>query len=173
MNLVHSSEPPSLAVMLWYVIKIIAVHFCLGKLSNCSVCGLHIWGPACSVTMCYLLSPSPSPLTTCSIHSLPVQGSAVPFLNLASRTMPPPHSRLLLHHTTLHQSPCFLSITVASCHLRERFNHLWPNPSFNDVHTLQGPPAPYERLFSQFVFSPWCVYTKTDAAGCVVRVCLC
>lgn len=64
-----------------------------------------------------------------------------------------PHSSLLLHHTILHQSLHFLSIIVPACNLREWFNHLWPNPSFNDVQTLQGPPAPYKCLFSQFAFS--------------------
>lgn len=78
-----------------------------------------------------------------------------------------PHSSLLLQHTTTHQSPCSLSITVPPCHLREQFNHLWPNPSFNDVRTLQGPPAPHKRPLSQFVFSPWRVYTKADPAGYV------
>lgn len=34
------------------------------------------------------------------------------------------------------------SISVPSRHPRKRFHHLWPNPSFNDVRTLQGPPAP-------------------------------
>lgn len=81
-----------------------------------------------------------------------------------------PYSTMLLHHTTLHQSPCFLSITVPPCHLREWFNHLWPSPSFNEAWTLRGPPAPYKRLFSRFVFFIWCNHTKTDLAG---YMCVC
>ena len=103
---------------------------------------------------CQLLPLASSPVLRCAL-SQPGQQDLAPL------------SSLLLHHTTLYQSLCFLSITVPPCHLREWFNHLWPNPSFNDVRTLRGPPASYKRLFSQFVFFTRCIYTETGSAGCV------
>lgn len=90
------------------------------------------------------------------------------------RDLSPPQQPVTAPHKP---SSVFLlcSITVLLHHLREQFNHLWPNPSFNDVRTLQGPPAPYKRLFSQFVFSPCRVHTKTHPAGfvCVDQMHVC
>lgn len=119
--------------------------------------------------MNYLLCP-PSFLTAHSHNLLPSLCSSVPFVNPVSRTLPP--SSRLLPNITIHQSPRFLSITVPPCHRREQFNHLWPNLSFNDVWTLQGPPVPYKRLFLQVVFFTWCVHSRTNSAGWVSVACM-
>lgn len=119
--------------------------------------------------MHYLLCP-PSFLTAHSRNLLPSLCSSVPFVNPVSRTLPP--SSLLLPNITILQSPCFLSITVPPCHLREQLNHLWPNLSFNDVWTLQGPPVPYKRLLLQVIFFTWCVHSKTNSAGWVSVACM-
>ena len=60
--------------------------------SPCVTCWAHLWVP-------WRLTPT----------TLPVRGTAVPFLNPVSGTLPP-HSTLLLHHTTpppRHPSPAF------------------------------------------------------------------
>lgn len=67
--------------------------------------------PISKLPECSLLPLASSPRLHCALSQPGQQDLA-------------PHSSLLLHHTTLHQSPYFLSITVPPCHLRERFNHL-------------------------------------------------
>lgn len=89
---------------------------------------MHIWGPACSVTMlpaepiskfpdCTLLPLASSAMCRCALSQPGQQDLA-------------PHSSLLLLHTTLNQSPCFLSITVPPA--------TWGNDSitYDPIHLL-------------------------------------
>lgn len=125
------------------------------------ICGVHIWGPGWPVTVRYLLSPSLSSLT---VWLLPPASR----LRLHCSLSPPgqqhlaPDSSLLLQHTSVSRRSLY---HCPPCHLRERFNHLWPDPSFNDVRTLRGPPAPYKSLSSQLVFYPCYVCSNSDPAG--------
>lgn len=121
-------------------------------------CGLHTWAPACAVTMCCLLSflwlpwlPRPltfNPMLLCALFSTRPAGPRPPSQPVTAPNIP--SSVYLLS-----------SISVPSRHLRKRFHHLWPDPSFNDVRTLQGPPAPSTKLLAQFVFVSRCVSVRS------------
>lgn len=128
------------------------------------VCGLHTWAPACTVTMCCLLRASsefsdrlPRPLTfnpmlLCALFSTRPAGPRPPSQPVTAPNIP----------SSVYLLP---SISVPSRHPRKRFHHLWPNPSFNDVRTLQGPPAPSTKLLAQFVFVSRCVHVISETAG--------
>lgn len=81
-----------------------------------------------------------------------------------------PHPPILppCYHTTqqCHQSPCFLFSTVPAATPENCPITPWPNPSFNNVQTVQGPHAPCNKGPSLwFVLSSQCFYTKADPAG--------
>lgn len=80
--------------------------------------------------MCYLLSSSLSSLTARSYHSLSSLRLCCALSQPGQQDLVP-HSSLLLHHTALHQSPSFLSITVPP-------HATWGNDSitYDPIHLL-------------------------------------